>query len=202
MHRALPIVIGVVCLSCGTTDTGGDRAPGMLEYAPAGAGYRIRYANPPWVEAAAGTTYGSYRPNLLVELALLGVSLDIYSYVLQIDPLDGRAADVIQSLRQAALAADEIVDFEVRAILSNLGDVGFEFGAHGGQLAAGLPESAQKKIADHGYTVHLRQAVFDSPRGGCFAVLVLSIYDLEESELTAMLRSFHVDAVLQDGGAG
>ena len=197
MRRVLCIV-AVVVLACGNVDTDGGHYPGMREYAPPGAGYHIHYANPPWVPVGPASSYGAYRPDLVVELVYFGISLDMNAYLLQIERQDGRAADVIQELRQAASSTGETIDFEVRPFATAAGQTGFEFGSRGGQIAAGLPSSAQKTATEQGYTVRARRVAVDAPEG-CFTILVLSIYDLDDPDLTFMLQSFD-PRPLGDGG--
>jgi hypothetical protein len=201
MRRVLLITAALI-LACGNVDTDGGHYPGMREFAPSGAGYHLHYANPPWVPLAPPGAYGAYRPDLVVELVYFGISLDLNAYLLQVEYLEGRAADVIHELRQTAAGGGEVIDFEVRSLDTSAGQTGLEFGSHGGQLAAGLPSSAQKTATEQGYTVRARRFAVDAPQGGCFTVLVLSIYDLDDPNLTYMLQSFDPRPIGDGGTAG
>ncbi|HEY3354074.1 MAG TPA: hypothetical protein VGQ83_12550 [Polyangia bacterium] len=200
MLRALPIVFAAMlaCAACGAVDTDDGHYPGMSELT--GADFHLHYPNPPWIAVPQPSTYGAYQPLLWVPAVYFGISLDLNAYLLQVDPVPGRAVDVIQALRATALTEGEVLDFDMRPLRTSAGDAGYEIGSHGGQLEARLPKDARQAVDDQGFTVRARRAVFDGP-SGAFVVLVVSVYDLSSPEMTYMLQSFEPRLPARDGGA-
>jgi hypothetical protein len=198
----LSIAVALAVVSCSALDVASGDFPGMTLYEPAGAGYHLYYADPPWEEAEAGADYGAFHPSLVVPAVVVGQRAGVDRYLLQIDRVDGLdAATTTQNLLQTALADGEVVDSQPHAIHNVAGDEGQDFETHGGNLLDQLPANAQDYISDAD-TVRARRVVYDAP-GGCYQLLVVSIYELEEPDLTQMLLSFEPrpsDAAAGDGG--
>jgi hypothetical protein len=194
---ALTLAGALAVASCGKLDTVGGHYPGTKLYSPEGSGYHLHYPDPPWALPDPAIDYGSVTPVLVVRGVYLGTDLSakLMVYGLQIDRVGcASAAAAATDARNAAVAEGEVVDFGVREFENSAGDVGSEFGTHdgSGSLKALLPSSAQKTIDEHGFTVHARRTFLQTTdaTGTCFRLLVLSIYDVDQEELSHMLGSF------------
>jgi hypothetical protein len=199
------LALGLLVGSCGNLDTVGGHYPGMRVYEAPDGSYHLHYADPPWTEAETGVGYGSLAPVLVAKAVYLGVELDLEAYLLQVDPVACvSAAAAAASDRALAVAAGEVVTVDLRDLRNTAGDEGSELitSDGSGSLAALLSGGAQKTIADNGFTVRARRVYFPvaDAAGTCFRVLVLSVYDLDEPDLTFMLRSFEPRG--QDAAAG
>jgi hypothetical protein len=210
--RALVLTLAgaLTVASCGKLDTVGGHYPGTKLYQPTGGGYHLHYADPPWALPDPTVDYGSVTPVLVVRGVYLGTDLSakLMAYGLQVDRVGcASPAAVAADERNVATAAGEVVDFSVRDFENSAGDVGSEFGTHdgSGSLKALLPASAQKNIDKYGFTVHARRTYFQATdaAGVCFRLLVLTIYDEDEHELSHMLGSFEPrqQGAVTDGGA-
>jgi hypothetical protein len=206
--RALLVTLAgaLVAASCGKLDTVGGHYAGMRVYQPAGGGYHIHYADPPWALAEAGADYGSLQPVLVVKGVYLGTDLPLVVYQLQVDRVGcSSPGSAATDARSAAFKEGEVVDFEVRDFKNSAGDVGSEFGTHdgSGSLEALLPPKAQQTISEHGFTARVRRTFFRTTdtTGECFRVLVLSIYEVDEHDLTFMLGSFEPREQRRQGSA-
>jgi hypothetical protein len=196
---AIIVATGLLCLSCGAVDTDDGHYPGMREVV--GDGYHLHYADPPWMEAPASPPYGGYHPLLWVPAVYFGYELEnLNAYLLQVDAVAGTATDVVATLLATGAVEGEVVDFPQRRFRTDAGDTGWEFGSHGGQLEARLPESAGHAVDDQTLTVRARRVVVDGS-AGAFVILVVSVYDLDVPEMTAMLRTFEPRLPARDGGA-
>jgi hypothetical protein len=212
MRALLLTLAGALAVaSCGKLDTVGGHYPGMRLLQPAAAGYHLHYADPPWSLAEADADYGALQPALVIKAVYLGVDLSLVVYDLQVDRVDCVSAVAAASdARDAAAAAGEVIDFGVRDFESSAGDVASEFGTHdgSGSLKALLPGGAQTTIEKNEFTVRARRTFFEAGAAGqgCFRVFVLSIYELDEHDLSFMLGSFEprlqgADRDADDGGA-
>ena len=85
---------------------------------------------------------------------------------------------------------DDIGAQSTLKLTTAVGDAGQDFGSYGGQLAAQLPASVQKILKDNDFTVRARRVAIDDEKGGCFRLVVVSIYEVDEPDLSHMLRSF------------
>jgi hypothetical protein len=213
MRALLLTLAGALAVaSCGKVDTVGGHYPGMKVYEPAGGGYHVHYADPPWTLPDPTADYGSLTPVLVVKGVYLGTDLSLVAYDLQVDRVGCASAEAVATAEKAtAVGAGEVVDFGVRDFENSAGDVGSDFGTHdgSGSLKALLPAKAQKTITEHGFTVQARRVYFATTdvAGQCFRILMLSVYDLDEHEPTFMLGSFEPRAQgaahggATDGGA-
>jgi hypothetical protein len=210
MRALLVTLAGALAVaSCGKVDTVGGHYPGAKLYQPAGGGYHLHYPDPPWTLADPTVDFGALTPELVARGVYLGHDLSPYFYELQVDRVGcSFPAQVATDEKNASVAAGEVVDFGVRDFENSAGDVASDYGAHdgpNGSLMALLSAKAQKTLKEHGYTVRARRTYFAATDagGGCLRVLVLTVFDVEEDELTRLLGSF--EPRLQgtaDAGAG
>jgi len=206
MRALLLTLAGALAVaSCGKLDTVGGHYPGMRLFQPASGGYHIHYADPPWSLAEADHDYGALQPVLVVKAVYLGVDLSLVAYDLQVDRVDCESAAAAASeARNAAAAAGEVIDFGVRDFENSAGDVASEFGTRdgSGSLKALLPAKAQSTVDEQGFTIRARRTFFEvgAAGPGCFRVFVLSIYELDEHDLSFMLGSFEPRLQGADGG--
>jgi hypothetical protein len=191
--RAFALMTALVGLvSCSTVDVGGGGYPSMKVYEPSSRAYHLHYAAPPWAEPKDGTDYGSFHPSLVMPLVVFGHETKLDAYILQVDFVSGVAAEQAMSdIVALARGQGEVIDYGPRPFATAAGDEGFELGSHdgGGGLLAQLPEDAQSKITDHGFTIRARRVAIGTD-GGSFQILVISVFVLDEPDLTYMLESF------------
>jgi hypothetical protein len=197
MRALLLTLAGALALaSCGKVDTVGGHYPGAKVYQVVGGYYHLHYPDPPWSVADPTVDFGALAPVLVAKGVYFGHDLSLYSYELQIDRV-GCASPAAQAAAEQAVAsgAGEVIAFAVRDFENSAGDQGSEFGTHdgaAGTLKALLSAKAQKTVTEHGYTVRARRSYFAATdaAGGCLRVTVLTVFDVEEHELTYLLKSF------------